>query len=85
MYKEFNISFALILRKWKMVLNNLTLGTYETIFYLQYPIHSYILHDFTFKLDFFPENLINWKRVYNNILLNRCHCYIVIQKYRIFL
>ena len=25
-FYEFNISFALIFRKWKMVLNNLTLG-----------------------------------------------------------
>ena len=25
-FYEFNISFALILRKWKMILNNLTLG-----------------------------------------------------------
>ena len=25
-FNEFNISFALVFRKWKMVLNNLTLG-----------------------------------------------------------
>ena len=56
---EFNISFALIFRKSKMVLNNLTLGK-QINFYLPYPIHSYILHDFAFKLYFiFSENVIN--------------------------
>ena len=41
-------------------------------FYLEYPIHSYILHDFTFKLYFiFSENVINQKQVYCNILLNK--------------
>ena len=59
-FYEFNISFALIFRKWKMLLNNILLKAYQSNFYLQYPIHSYILHDFTFKLYFiFAENIIN--------------------------
>ena len=52
---EFNISFALIFRKWII-----SLYAYPINFYLQYTIRLYILHDFTFKLYFiFSKNVIN--------------------------
>ena len=51
-FYEFDISFALIFI--------ISLWTYQINFYLQYPIHSNTLHDFTFKLYFiFSKNIIN--------------------------
>ena len=40
-----------------------------------------MLYDFTFKLYFiFSKNVLNSKWVYCNILLNMCHCYLIIKK-----
>ena len=49
-----------------MVLSNISLSAYQFNFYLQHPIHSFDV----FLAGFF------W-----NILLNRCHCYLIRKDY----
>ena len=57
-FYEFNISFALIFREWKMVLNNLTLGNTKLIFIrnIQY-LHIYYMILHSNCILYFPKML----------------------------
>ena len=76
-FYEFNINFALIFRKWKMVLNNLTLGI-QINFYLQYPIHSYISWFYVWTVFYIIRKFYKLKASVLQELSNTCHCYLTI-------